>query len=481
MRILHSSDWHLGQHFMGKSRETEHRAFLDWLLEQIEIYRVDALIVAGDIFDTGSPPSYARSLYNQFIVQMQATGCQFVILGGNHDSVSVLHESRELLACLGTQVIGGALENSADQVLQLNKRDGQPGAVLCAIPFLRPRDLLESQAGQSGDDKQQQLLQAMQQHYNTVFEQADQLRCSLAVEVGLPVIATGHLTTVGGKSSDSVRDIYIGTLDAFPVSAFPAADYIALGHLHRAQKVGGHEHIRYSGSPIPLSFDEANSRKEVLLVEFNGAELTSVVPLEVPVSQRLAVIKGSLQQLPAALEAVINSPRGESETQSNTDNTDGLHQAGLFDDQMGFGFDEPEPQLALEPSAELTDESPIWLEVEIQTDDYLNDLQARVEAIVADKPVEVLRVRRARKQTANQLSAVKKETLAELSVPEVFERRLSDEELDEIMQQRLTETFLQVVEELQSPPESDSVNSVSDKATGEVSSEVAAQTAEAAL
>ena len=100
MRILHTSDWHLGQNFYSKSRAAEHQAFLDWLLETAQSHQVDAIIVAGDIFDTGSPPSYARELYNRFVVNLQQTGCHLVVLAGNHDSVATLNESRDILAFL---------------------------------------------------------------------------------------------------------------------------------------------------------------------------------------------------------------------------------------------------------------------------------------------------------------------------------------------------------------------------------------------
>ncbi len=227
MRILHTSDWHLGQNFYSKSRAAEHQAFLDWLLETAQAHQVDAIIVAGDIFDTGSPPSYARELYNRFVVNLQQTGCHLVVLAGNHDSVATLNESRDILAFLNTTVIASA--------------GYAPRAVLCPIPFLRPRDIITSQAGLSGSEKQQQLLHAIADYYQQQYQEA----CQLRGERKLPVIATGHLTTVGASKSDAVRDIYIGTLDAFPAQHFPPADYIALGHIHRAQCVGGTEHIRY--------------------------------------------------------------------------------------------------------------------------------------------------------------------------------------------------------------------------------------------
>src|SRR6185369_305750 len=102
MRLLHTSDWHLGQHFMGKSRQAEHQALVDWLLDQVAAEAVDAVLIAGDIFDTGTPPSYARELYNQLVLRLNRAGVGLLLLGGNHDSAAVLGESRELLACLGT-------------------------------------------------------------------------------------------------------------------------------------------------------------------------------------------------------------------------------------------------------------------------------------------------------------------------------------------------------------------------------------------
>ena len=168
--IIHTSDWHLGQHFMGKSRQAEHKQFLEWLISHALEQGVNAIVVAGDIFDTGSPPSYARELYNQFIVNLQATGIHLVILGGNHDSVATLGESKALLACLNTHVIPSALADISDQIITLNHPDGHAQAIVCAIPYLRPRDILHSIAGQSGAQKQQNLQQAISDHYQAIYD-----------------------------------------------------------------------------------------------------------------------------------------------------------------------------------------------------------------------------------------------------------------------------------------------------------------------
>lgn len=387
MRILHTSDWHLGQNFYSKSRATEHEMFLEWLLETAQSHDVDAIIVAGDIFDTGQPPSYARELYNRFVVNLQQTGCHLVIVAGNHDSVATLNESRDILAFLNTTVVASA--GHAPQILK--KRDGTPGAVLCPVPFLRPRDIVQSTAGLSGGEKQQHLLQSITDYYHQQYDEA----CTLRGKLPIPVIATGHLTTVGASKSDAVRDIYIGTLDAFPAQNFPPADYIALGHIHRAQIIGGCDHIRYCGSPISLSFDETGKAKSVHLVSFIDGKLSAVETLEVPFTQPLAVLKGDLASITAQLEQYRD--------------------------------------------AEIN--PPVWLDIEITTDDYLHDMQRKIQALTEDLPVEVLLVRRSREQREKILLSAQRETLSELRVEEVFERRLSLEEIDDEKRARLNELF----------------------------------------
>jgi len=394
MRILHTSDWHLGQNFYSKSRAAEHAAFLDWLLETAQAQQVDAIIVAGDIFDTGAPPSYARELYYRFVVQLQQTGCHLVVLAGNHDSVATLNESREILAFLHTTVVAAA----GCAPFMLNHRNGTPGAVFCPVPFLRPRDIVTSQAGLSGSEKQQHLLAAITDYYDQQYQQA----CALRGEATLPIIASGHLTTVGASKSDAVRDIYIGTLDAFPAQNFPPVDYIALGHIHRPQVIGGQDHIRYCGSPIALSFDETGKAKSVNLVTFADGRLADVTPLTVPVTQQLAVIKGDLAAIGQQLEQWRGSPAAP----------------------------------------------PVWLDIEITTDDWLTDMQRRIQAMTEDLPVEVLLVRRSREQRQRMMAGELRETLSELRVEEVFERRLALEEPDEAQGQRVRTLFSATVEEL---------------------------------
>lgn len=407
MRILHTSDWHLGQHFMGKSRQAEHAALIDWLLVQVDAHAVDAVLIAGDIFDTGTPPSYARELYSDLVVKLHRAGVALLLLGGNHDSVATLGESRSLLAVLSTTVVG-AVGTAADHVVVLPRRagdrkgSGEAGCVVCAVPFVRPRDVLQSQAGQSAQDKQQSLQAAIQAYYQAVHEAGRARQAQLQAALGRPValIATGHLTTVGASSNESVREIYVGSLDAFPTAAFPPVDYIALGHIHKPQKVGGLDHIRYCGSPIPLGFDEAKQHKEMLLVDLPGDGQAHVTALAVPRFQAMVSVSGNLAALGAAIAAA---------------------------------------------GAQGTADQPVWLEVTVAEDDYLQDLPARISAMAQGLPVEVLRVQRQRASAQATLLGEATETLDELSPDDVFSRRLALEQLEPHMQAALRQRYAEVV------------------------------------
>ena len=402
MRILHTSDWHLGQNFMNHSREREHAVLIDWVLEQVEAHAVDAVLIAGDIFDTGTPPSYARALYYRLIAQLHQRKVALLLLGGNHDSVSVLSESLPLLHHLNTTVIA-ATGDAAQHVITLPVRGStQPGCIVCALPFIRPRDVLTSQAGQSAEDKQRNLQSAIQDTYAQVFAAAQALQAQLQAAHGtrVPIVATGHLTTVGASSNESVREIYVGALEAFPTSAFPPADYIALGHIHKPQKVGGLEHIRYCGSPIALGFDEAKQTKEVLLVDLNAHGLQALTPLATPVCQILASLTGNLASLPVQLQA-----------------------------------------LAAQSSAE----HPAWLEVTVQEDDYLPDVAARIDAMAQGLPLQVLRVKRQRGTAMPQLFTEHGESLEALTPSDVFARRLAQETVSADVHQALHHRYQEVL------------------------------------
>ncbi|CAK2401359.1 ATP dependent, structure specific DNA nuclease -SbcD subunit [Vibrio crassostreae] len=405
MKILHTSDWHLGQNFYNKSRKNEHERFLQWLLEQVTEHDIDAIIVAGDIFDTSTPPSYAREMYNKFVVDSNKIGCQLVLLGGNHDSVSVLKETQQLLKYMGADVIPNTNEDHATQVVELKGKNGDVEALVCAIPFIRPRDVLTSQAGVTGVARQKQLGDAIKQHYQSVYDAAVEKRATFENSEHMPIIATGHLTAMGVQQSDSVRDIYVGNLDGFAADGFPDADYIALGHIHRPQVVAKREYIRYCGSPIPLSFDELKSQKQVCVVEFVEGVRT-ISQLAVPTFQPLAEIKGDLSEIESQLNQYIG----------------------------------------------LDGELSVWLSIEVQAQDYLSDLQERMRTLTEGLNVEVLQLRRARERRNQALGQESAETLSELSPMDVFSKRIALEEFETDSEkarlERMTVKFKQVMVEV---------------------------------
>ena len=298
MRILHTSDWHLGQNFMGKSREEEHCSFLNWLSKIIEIETVDVLIVAGDIFDTGTPPNYALELYYNFLKELSLSSCKYIIItAGNHDSIATLKAPKQLLKALNVHVITSGDENE-DELIAIYDKEKLQG-VVCAVPFLRDYVVRKAQGGQTMQDKEFSLSEGIKEHYNDVFYRAKELSADRKV----PIIATGHLTTVGSKTSESEREIYIGgTLDIDSDFLGKNFDYVALGHLHINQKVGK-EHVRYSGSPIPLSFSESTSQKKVNIIDFDEKDI-NITKLNIPLYRPLLVIRGNVESIVKELENV---------------------------------------------------------------------------------------------------------------------------------------------------------------------------------
>lgn len=298
MKLLHTSDWHLGQNFMGKSRAEEHSVFLQWLTRTIKERQIELLIVSGDIFDTGTPPNYALELYYNFLKSLMDTACRNIIItGGNHDSVATLKVSREILRLLDIHVIASGGED--DETLIEIEEDGELEAIVCAVPFLRDATVRKSIGGESISEREKALEEGIRRYYEDLYEKASKIRG----DRDIPIIATGHLTTVGSVSSDSEREIYIGgTMNISGAFFAESFDYVALGHLHKNQRAGC-DSVRYSGSPIALSFAEASATKRVNLVSFEGRK-PLVEELEIPVFRRLLTIRGDKRSVLEELASV---------------------------------------------------------------------------------------------------------------------------------------------------------------------------------
>lgn len=268
-RFIHTADWHLGHSLHGFSRDEEHRAFLEWLLHQAVEQEADALLIAGDIFDTANPPASAVTLYYSFLAKLKTLCPQLevVVIAGNHDSPQRLHAPQALLKALNIHVVGTVPEDPSEMLINLHDKDGTPAACCAAVPFLRPSDLPAVEAGDP-------LIEGVRQLYTSVFN---------TMPEDLAGIAMGHAYLVGTSLSElSERKVLGGNQHALPADIFPGTlSYTALGHLHLPQSVG-RENIRYSGSPIPLSLSEDRYHHQVVLVELQGKELRDSQPLSVP-------------------------------------------------------------------------------------------------------------------------------------------------------------------------------------------------------
>lgn len=294
MRVLHTADWHLGRKLEQFDRTEEHQAFLDWLIRTLTAEKIDILIVAGDIFDSVAPSNTALEQYYKFLSRVKDTCCRdVIIIGGNHDSISTLNAPKELLRYFNVHIVGGVPDPIEDQIISLYDQNKGLCLVVCAVPFLRDRDIRLSISGETSEERETRIKKGIVDHYQNLVE-----HINIHKSNNVPVIATGHLFAAGASTSESVKDIHVGNLGQIGGNQFPVEfNYIALGHLHRPQLVNKMNHVRYSGSPIPLSFSESDHGKVVIIIDFmkEGTVLTSEV--EIPCCRRLIRLSGTLDSI----------------------------------------------------------------------------------------------------------------------------------------------------------------------------------------
>ncbi len=305
MKILHTSDWHLGKRLADINRNDVSLAFLNWLTREICERKVDALVIAGDIFDSAVPTNESQKQYYEFLNGLVNTPCKaVVVIAGNHDSPYFLTAAKELLQRLSFYVVGVISEDPSKQVKELLDQDGNVGAIVGMVPYIREGDVYRSAKGDSATDRDAKVIEAIREHYKNVFEQALKVRS----ERNIPIILTGHLFCAGTTLFDDKEiDKYVlGNLGLIPMDVFPAqAAYVALGHIHKPQILHGDKTRNYCGSPYAMEFVDGHMKKYVRLVEFQGAKPT-VTDIEVPIFSRLEQIKGTEEQLIAKLNEFIS-------------------------------------------------------------------------------------------------------------------------------------------------------------------------------
>ena len=382
MRLLHTSDWHLGQTLHNYERGYEHQRFLDWLLDTLVAERVDVLLVAGDVFDNANPSAASQKQLYVFLQQARARlpALQLIVVAGNHDSAGRLEAPGPLLAAHGTHVIGHVLRDDAGQIdlerllLPLTGSDGQVQAWCLAVPFLRPGDVPKLPAG----DTQDAYLGGIALLYRQLADLALARR-----QPGQAILAMGHCHMVGGEmSNDSERRIVIGGTEMLPSGIFDASiAYAALGHLHKAQAVGGQEHIRYCGSPIPLSFAEVNYRHQVLCLDIDGETLQSVRVIAVPRAVPLLRVPAT----PAPISEVL-------------------------------------AQLAALDVPDAPAEAQPFLEVRVRLDAPEPGLRTRIETALDGKPVRLAKIETSSAARASAPDNMTLDQLGQLQPDDIFRR-----------------------------------------------------------
>lgn len=399
MRILHTADWHLGKRLEQSERTDEHQAFLNWLIITLQTEKIDVLIVAGDIFDTGTPSNTAFEQYYGFLRRVKDTCCrEVVIIGGNHDSISTLNAPQALLKYFNVHIIGGVPQEFTDQIIEIKDAEGQVKLVICAVPFLRDRDIRLSVAGETMEERETRIKEGITGHYHKFIEHIIGYKAD-----HIPVIATGHLFAAGSSTSDSEKEIHVGNLGQVGGDQFPAEfNYVALGHIHRPQLINKMNHIRYSGSPVPLSFSETDDNKLVVILEFDGEEMVSLKELAVPCTRKLIRIKGNLEKVKTKLM--------------------------LLDDAQTL--------------------YPAWVEVQVETEGFIFDLEEQLNALIVDKPFierifpRQLRIRAARNLDEQTVEAM---ALTDLDPKTVFMKKCNAEYPDQDPAD-LLRTFNEVME-----------------------------------
>ena len=295
MKILHTADWHIGKILHKRSLQDEFILFSEWLLDTIKEESIELLLISGDVFDLANPSAKDRRLYYQLLRNLNELNIQIVITGGNHDSVGLLNAPKEILDVLNVHVIGGALDTIEDELIPIKNEAGE-ALIIAAVPFLRDKDLRNAETDELYKNRTEAIREGIKKHYQILANVCEDKY------KGIPSIAMGHLYAIGADPSDSERDIHVGNAAAIDASIFSGFDYVALGHIHRPQIIGKNEMVRYSGSPIALSFSEKKDIKSVVIIELQDGKFSSPEIVVVPKFRELKKIAGDYSQVTEALK-----------------------------------------------------------------------------------------------------------------------------------------------------------------------------------
>lgn len=403
MKILHTADWHIGKVLHRQSLYEDISLFFDWIINYIQDHKIDLLLVSGDIFDLANPSNSDTKLYYHTLYRLSKTNVKIIITGGNHDSISLLDAPSALLDVLDITVIGGARDDKYEEIIPIYSQDEIPECIVLAVPFLRDKDLRASMQASETGDKSSIINDAIKLHYDDLVRMAKEKYGD-----SVPLLAMGHLYMKGSISSDSEREIHIGNLEGLDSKIIhPEIDYMALGHIHKPQKIGNKNNIRYSGSPVFLDFSERDYDKMVIEIEIEANEIKSITSVAIPKSREILKFTGDLTSVK----------------------------------NMLMEYQNKYPLTA-------------FIEIEIQENEFdVLKIQAMEDMIDSIKSEEfkILKNRIFFDQTPDSMKVILNEsrTIQELTPMDIFRQKLSENNLNELEMKELTEIYVSLLEEIQ--------------------------------
>lgn len=300
MKIIHTADWHIGKVLHKQGLNAEIELFFNWLETYILTEKPNLLLVSGDVFDLANPSNKDQELYFSFLSRLSKTGVETIITGGNHDSISLLNAPKSILGNMKIHVLGGIDPEIKNHIIPIYK-DDQLSCVVLAVPFLRERDLKVADSADKVNMDLDAVSLAVKNYYDRWVEMTQELYGK-----DIPIIAMGHLFMRGSMTSDGEREIHVGNLQGIESKYIhPDISYLALGHIHKPQRIGGSEMMRYSGSPIYLDFSETKYSKQVVIIDIEEGSL-SATPEMIPKFRNLLRLNGSMKEIKEQLSSYKN-------------------------------------------------------------------------------------------------------------------------------------------------------------------------------
>ena len=454
LRILHTGDWHLGKLLHDQPRYDEFSQLLDWLLQTMVSAHVDVLIIAGDVFDTMTPSNRAEHLYHEFLASAYKQGlAHIIIVAGNHDSPTSLNKTRDVLGVLGVHVTGTPTLPQ-DAVLTLKDNSGEPIAIILTVPYLRDRDVRTSGDAQSQDEKTDQLLSGVADYYHQATEHAKNIQAALMAQHDkyIPLIATGHLFVAGASVSsddDGMRHLQVGTLGQISAAIFSdAIDYVALGHIHAAQKVAGLDHIRYAGSPIAMGFGEVGRDKQMLIVDFPSSSITK--PAAAALKPAPTAMPDLFTDEPSTSqdEPAPSGIKSSTATQLPTPVVHALP-VPIFQSLARISGDMPAITEALKMLDDKYADDCIWLEVEYSGTEIIANLRQRISELLDDSPHQLLSIKNKRRYQGSLSQRDSITPLDSFDATDIFSARLNKEDISDAEKSALRAAYAELLKTLQ--------------------------------